>query len=459
MQLFTPADPRPIHFMGIGGAGMSALALIARRRGVAVTGCDLQASGAAELVRAGVPVATGHDPSHIAGARAVVHTAAVPADHPELSAARAAGIPVIRRAEALQHVVEGGVVVAVSGTHGKTTTTAMTTHALAAGGANPTGIVGGRVAAWGGNVRFGGDELFVVEADEYDKAFLTLSPTVAVVNNVEPDHLECYGSVDALEAAFATFAARAERVFVGADDPGARRVATAVGRAALGVGVRADADVRLTNVATDAEGSRARVRLPDATEVDVSLVVPGVHNVRNAGMAVAAAWAVGADVPTAARALAGFDGVGRRFDRLGTRRGITVVDDYAHHPTEVTATLEAARQRFPGARLVAVFQPHLYTRTQRHGAAMGAALAAADVVLVTAVYPAREAPIPGVTGEVVADAARGAGVAVVWVPNRADVADRVLQLVREGDVVLTMGAGDITEVGAELLHRLAGSAA
>jgi UDP-N-acetylmuramate--alanine ligase len=459
MPLFTPKDPRPLHLMGVGGAGMSALALIARRRGVTVTGCDLSLSGARDLVRAGVQVLAGHDPSHVVGARAVVHTAAVPADHPELAAARAARIPVVRRADALQAVVSGGAVVGVAGTHGKTTTTAMVAEALAATGAQPTCIAGGRVAAWGGNVRFGGDELFVVEADEYDRAFLALRPTWAVVNNVEADHLECYGSLAALEAAFAEFAGRAQRVLIGGDDPGARRVGEALEVPVWRVGTDEGAECLLRDVRTARDRSAARLTLPDGREVLLELVVPGVHNLRNAAMAVSVALAVGGDPERAVAALAEFAGVGRRFDVVGSRGGVTVVDDYAHHPTELVATLEAARQRFPEARLVAVFQPHLYSRTQMHGEALGRALGGADVAVVTAVYPAREQPIPGVTGEAVAQAARRAGARVQWVPERSELVERVSRLVTEGDVVLTIGAGDITEVGPALLQRLAGAPA
>src|SRR5713101_6661760 len=233
MTLFRTGDPRPIHLMGVAGAGMSALAMLARHRGVAITGCDSDTSGtgADDLIALGVPVWRGHDPRHVEGARAIVVTAAVPREHPELERARALGLPVVRRADALGELVAGGRegVVAVAGTHGKTTTTVMVTEALTAAGRNPTGLAGGRVAAWGGNARIGGDDLFVVEADEYDKAFLSLRPTVAVVNNVEADHLECYdGSVAALEQAFAQFAGGARRVIAGGDDPGAQRVMTAV---------------------------------------------------------------------------------------------------------------------------------------------------------------------------------------------------------------------------------------
>lgn len=454
MQLFAPDNPRPLHFMGIGGAGMSALALIARRRGVTVTGCDLEPRGAADLVRAGVRVCSGHDASHVADARAVVHTAAVPASHPELEAARGAGIPVVRRADALQQVVEPGAVIGVAGTHGKTTTTAMATEALAAAGADPTGIAGGRVTGWDGNVRFGGDALFVVEADEYDKAFLALRPTFAVVNNVEADHLECYGSLAALEAAFADFASRAEGVLVGWDDPGARRVADSLAGPIWRVGMAEDSDIRLRDIRPDRERSAALLTLPDGRVQAVELLVPGVHNLRNAAMALGTVFAMGHDVERATKALATFKGVGRRFEVLGSSCGVTVVDDYAHHPTEVAATIAAARQRFPTARVVAVFQPHLYSRTQMHGEALGASLGAADIAVIAAIYPAREEPIPGVSGAMVADAARRAGVHAEWVPQRQELVKRIVDVVQDGDVVLILGAGDITEIGPDLLGRL-----
>src|SRR5205809_6025868 len=229
MTLFRPADPRPVHFMGIGGAGMSALATVARQRGVRVTGCDTDPSGAADLAASGVEVWQGHDSRHLDGVQAVVVTAAVSQDHPELKRARELRIPVIRRADALGQAVAGGTLVAVAGTHGKTTTTVMVTEALTAAGRNPTGLVGGRVAGWGWNARVGSPDLSVVEADEFDRAFLSLAPTVAVVTNVEADHLECYGSIAALEGAFAQFAGGARRVIAGGDDAGVQRVVARVG--------------------------------------------------------------------------------------------------------------------------------------------------------------------------------------------------------------------------------------
>ena len=442
--------------MGIAGAGMSALALIARHRGVAITGCDSDTSvaGANDLTALGIRVWQGHNPSHLDGVRAVVVSAAVPRDHPELERARALDLPIVRRADALGQLVSGGGVVAVAGTHGKTTTTVMVTEALTAAGRNPTGLAGGRVAAWGGNARIGGDELFVVEADEYDKAFLSLKPTIAVVNNVEADHLECYGSVDALEAAFADFAGRAERVIVGADDAGADRVALSVEAPVWRVGLGPTADVRIRGVRLEPGGSRATISLPGGDTVELQLAVPGLHNLRNAAAALAVIHALGADVQAGAQALSRFHGVGRRFERLGEAGGVTVVDDYAHHPTEVAATLAAARQAFPGRRVIAVFQPHLYSRTALHGEALGTALAAADMVVVAPIYGAREQPMAGVTHHLVVRGATRAGAATVAVRDRSGLTSHVARALREGDVVFTLGAGDITRVGPELLEIL-----
>jgi UDP-N-acetylmuramate--alanine ligase len=382
-------------------------------------------------------------------------TAAVPDTHPALEQARAAGIPVVPRKAALGGLVNGMTVVGAAGTHGKTTTTVMTTAALEAAGLQPTGLAGGRVREWGGNARLGGSTLYVVEADEYDKAFLALEPTVAIVNNVEPDHLECYGSIDQLEAAFAEFASRADTVLIGADDAGARRVARSLGNRVWRFGTAADAELRIGAVAQDAAGSRSEVTLPDGRRVTLALSVPGMHNVRNAAGALGAVAALDGSVERALEALAAFSGVGRRFDRLGEAGGVVLVDDYAHHPSELVATLAAARQAYPERRLVAVFQPHLYSRTQEHGAAMGQALAAADVVVVADVYGAREAPVAGVTGQLVADAAREAGADVTFEPDRPALAHQVRARLRPGDLVLTLGAGDITRIGPELLSALA----
>ena len=438
---------------------MSALALIARRRGVAVSGCDMFTDGATDLADSGITVVEGHGADHICGARALIYTSAVPIGHPELEAARAAGIPVVRRAEALGEVVNVGTTVAIAGTHGKTTTTAMTTVALNAAGMDATGIAGGRVPEWEGNARIGKRDLFVVEADEYDRSFLALEPNVAVVNNVEADHLECYGTVDDLEAAFVEFAGRAEHVFFSAEDRGAARVARALDVTKSAVGTGPEADIQISSVVRDADGTTASIRLPDESIVELRLSVPGLHNIRNAAMALGVTFALGGDVNMAVLGLADFSGVARRFEILGSVGDVTVVDDYAHHPTEVAATLAAARQRFPGRRLVVVFQPHLYSRTEANSDEFGIVLAAADLVIVTPIYAAREDPIPGVTGEAVAIAAGNAGVPVEWVSEFSALQPAVTELVQAGDVVFTIGAGDITKLGPQLLSSMQGTAA
>jgi len=454
MALFNPSDKRTVHFMGIGGAGMSALALIACRRGVAVSGCDTDPAGAADLVALGARVVQGHDPSHLDGVRALVVTAAVSPGHPELERARELGIPIVPRKAALAELIVGTQAVGVSGTHGKTTTTVMTTEALTASGLSPTGIAGGRVSSWGGNARVGGDNLFVVEADEFDQAFLTLHPTVAIVNNVEPDHLECYGSMAALEDAFVEFAGRARIAIINADDPGAQQVGGRLGTTVRRFGCSRAADIRISDVLQQAASTEARLLWWDGRETRLRVKVPGLHNLRNAVAALAAVDALGGSLEPAAAALAEFQGVGRRFERLGEFAGVAVVDDYAHHPSELVATLSAARQAFPGRRLVAVFQPHLYSRTAAHGRAMGEALAVADLVFVTEIYPAREQPIAGVSGQQVADAAERAGADARFQPSRADVGRNVYRELRPGDVVLTLGAGDITRVAPELVRWL-----
>jgi UDP-N-acetylmuramate--alanine ligase len=387
-----------------------------------------------------------------------VVTSAVPQDHPEVAAARQAGIPVAKRAQALGSWVAAGTVVAVAGTHGKTTTTAMTTEALAAAGRDPTGFVGGRVRGWQSNLRSGSGELFVVEADEYDRSFLTLTPDVAVVTNVEADHLDVYGDFAGVRSAFADFAARTRsggRVLLCADDHGAASLLSRLDVPAYTYGTSAGSMLRATDVSVTAKATACTVREEGRRVGRLELRVGGRHNLLNALAAAGAARALGAPWPAILRALEAFEGVGRRFDRLGDVDGVTVVDDYAHHPTEVRATLRAARARFPGRRVVAAFQPHLYSRTRDFAADFGRALALADVVWVTDVFPAREAPIAGITGQVVADAAQRAGATEVrYHAELATLAEALAGSLAPGDVLLTLGAGSIEEVGPAVLHRL-----
>ncbi|MGQ0539703.1 MAG: UDP-N-acetylmuramate--L-alanine ligase [Gemmatimonadaceae bacterium] len=450
------SDPRPVHFMGIAGAGMSALAELLVQRGSVVTGCDSSDEAVvSDLERLGVRVTIGHDPAHVDGARAVVVTSAVPRDHPELVACERAGIPVVRRADALGEITAGHELVAIAGTHGKTTTTVLTADALAAAGLRPTALVGGRVSAWSGNLRSGSDDLYVVEADEYDRSFLSLAPTVAVVTNVEADHLDIYRDLADIAAAFEQFVGAARTIVVCADDAGANSLNVATGAEVVRYGV-AHPDARLIaeSVQLSQDGSIFAVRFDGECLGDVQLRVAGMHNVRNALAAVAGGLALGTTLTAMLDGLQRFTGVERRFQRLGTARGVEVVDDYAHHPTEIRATLDAARTTFPRSRIVAAFQPHLYTRTRDFAPEFGAALAGADAVFLTEIYPAREKPIAGITSALIKSATERAGGSIRWLGDRSELAAALEQAVQPGDVVLTLGAGDITKTGAELLQRL-----
>jgi UDP-N-acetylmuramate--alanine ligase len=462
MSLLDTSDPRPVHFVGIAGAGMSGLAELLVRRGVRVQGTDAAAAGAGDLVALGVEVRA-PDAGFVDGARALVYSSAVSATHPELLRARALGLPVIRRAEALGEAVRGATLVAIAGTHGKTTTTVMTTEALAAAGLDPVGIAGGRVGAWGGNLRAGQGSCIVVEADEYDRSFLALAPTVAVVLNVEADHLDIYRDLDDITRTFTQFVQPARSVVLCRDDAGASALPQDATRELVRYAVQtadpasaaAVADARLVarEVVLDATGARARVCFDGGDQGELVLQVPGLHNVRNALAALGAGLMVGARVADMLPGLARFTGVERRFQVLGTVRERLVVDDYAHHPTEVAATIAAARAAHPDRRLVVAFQPHLYSRTRDFADAFGAALAGADLCALCAIYPAREQPIAGVSAALIAEAMQRAGRAPAWTGERSDCAAALDALVRDGDLVLTMGAGDITQVGPQLLAR------
>jgi len=453
------AERGPVHFMGIGGAGMNALAELLLRTGGRVTGCDVKRSETTRrLSERGVAVAEGHDPDHVVDATAVIVTAAVPVDHPELERARERGIPVLKRAEALGRVVNAGRVVAIAGTHGKTSTTAMTTELLAAAGMDPTGLVGGTVPRWEGNLRSGSDDLFVVEADEYDRSFHTLEPDIAVVTNLEADHLDIYGDLEGVREAFQTFLARLRPrgdAIVCADDRGASGLLAALPGVAITYGLSAGSMLRAVDVHTAAQGTRFRIVERGEPRDVLELGVPGAHNVRNALAASAVARALGAGWDAIARGLRSYEGVGRRFEWVGEAADVVVIDDYAHHPTEIEATIDAVRDALPGRRVVALFQPHLYTRTRDFLEGFGETLARADQLWVTEVFPAREEPIAGIDGELVADAARSAGSADVrYHASIDDVDQAVVGALRAGDVVVTMGAGSVGEVGARLIERL-----
>lgn len=456
MTTEPPHKTGPIHFVGVAGAGMSALAELFVRRGFKVTGCDTTTAAAADLERIGVHVMHGHDPSHVDGASEIIVTSAVRRDHPELERARQLGIPVTRRAEALGRAVSVGTLIGVAGTHGKTTTTVMTTQALAAAGLEPTGIVGGRVGAWNGNLSDGAEKLFVVEADEYDRSFHALSPTVAVVTNMEADHLDIYpGGIDEIRDAFAQYVRGARVIVLCADDRGASSIPTPNTAEVIRYGTASD-DARLvgTGIESVNGGSRFDCYYDGKKLGDVELAVPGLHNIRNALAAIASGLALGVTLDAMRPGLSTFTGVERRFQRIGEVDGVLIIDDYAHHPTEIEATLQAARTAFPNRRIIAAFQPHLYSRTRDFHPEFAKALARADVVFLCDIYPAREQPIAGVTSELIASKLKTEKKNPQWEGPRTELAKALGDFVREGDVVLTIGAGDITRTGPELLALL-----
>jgi UDP-N-acetylmuramate--alanine ligase len=451
---------RRAHFVGIAGAGMRALAELYSRRGIEVTGCDSHPEAAADLAQFGITVYAGHSPSHVDGMNEVVVTSAMPKDHPELARARELGIPVVRRAEALGNAIAGGKVVAIAGTHGKTTTTVLTTSALSSAGLDPTGIAGGGVEGWGGNLSYQSDSLFVVEADEYDRSFLALKPNVAVVTNVEADHLDIYRDLADIEETFAKFARPAQVIALCADDAGANRLTVPASAEIIRYGVSSpDARLRATSIRLAPSGAGAlgasfSVVYDDKPLGDVQLSVPGNHNVLNALAAVACGIALGVTLDAMRPGLAAFTGVSRRFERVADIAGITIIDDYAHHPTEITATLDAARASFPDRRVIAAFQPHLFSRTRDFAAAFAGALCAADAIFLADIYPAREQPIDGVTSALIVEHLRKSGRAPEWTGPRAHLAAALRDSLRPGDVLLTIGAGDITLTASELRDRL-----
>ncbi|MEX2583947.1 MAG: UDP-N-acetylmuramate--L-alanine ligase [Gemmatimonadota bacterium] len=461
IDLLAIAREKPVHFMGIGGAGMAPLAELVRRSGGELSGCDSQFGAAARaLADDGVRIERGHDPAHIANCGALVVTAAVPGDHPEIAAARVAGIPVLKRAEALGAIVNQGLVVAVAGTHGKTTTTALTTATLEAAGLDPTGFVGGRVPGWNGNLRRGGDALFVVEADEYDRSFLELRPTIAVITTLEADHLDIFGSIEGVEDAFLAFldSVPTDGLIVACgDESGVGRLLPRLGhprRSVVTYGMNAGSMLRAEEVRAEGRESVFTVREQGKVLGRARLRVPGLHNVRNALAAIGVARHLEASWTAIVQGLEQYTGVDRRFEEVGTADDVLLVDDYAHHPTEIAATLQAARASYPDRRIVAAFQPHLYSRTRDFAEEFGRALAKADVVFVTEIYAAREQPIEGVTGELLVEPARAAGADVRYLPDRAAVSEAIAETLRPNDLCLTLGAGDLNDAAREILSLL-----
>jgi UDP-N-acetylmuramate--alanine ligase len=447
---------RSVHLIGIGGAGMRNLAKLLMARGVDVSGSDLKDSeGLHELAEAGATVRVGHDAEALGRPDVVVISSAIDESNPELAAARATGLAVWARQQAIAAVATSHRSIAVAGTTGKTTTTSMIATILERAGLDPTYLIGGDLNESGSGAHAGNGDVFLFEADESDGSFLLADPAIGVVTNVEVDHIDFYpGGEEELRLAFAEFCVRSGQVVVCADDPGAREAVRLAGVRPIRYGTGPDADRRLTVTTAGPGGARGSL-LVDGAEVPLSLRVDGAHNLLDAAAAVAVGELVGVAAPDAAHALASFAGVHRRFEERGRARGALFFDDYAHVPTELGVTLAVARAREPG-RVVAVFQPHRYSRTQALWRQLGAALTAADLVVVTDVYGANQAPIPGVTGALVVDGVRAAAPdhAVVYTPHRDDAIAFLAEEVRAGDLVITLGCGDIWTVADAALARI-----
>jgi UDP-N-acetylmuramate--alanine ligase len=478
MSLVRPTEPVPVdklgrtHFIGLGGAGMSGIARVLLQSGVEVSGSDARDSDTLrELEQMGADVHVGHAADNLGTAETLVVSSAIREDNPELVEARRRGLRVLPRAAALGALLLGREGVAVSGTHGKTTTTSMVAVVLQHVGADPGYVIGGKLVTTGLGADAGIGEVIAVEADESDGSFLMLSPKIAVVTNVEADHLDNYSGIEEIHANFASFVDRVERTLVvGVDDPGARRVAELArerGKRVLTYGEAEDADYRVTRVRARGFTTEFTIRTANGEPVDGQLAVPGRHNVLNAAAAVAVADELGHDLEVAVEGIADFAGAARRFEPKGEAGGVAVYDSYAHHPTEIEADLRATRaaleslaeearedgREHAGGRVVALFQPHLYSRTRIFAEEFAAALGLADEVVVTEVYAAREDPEPGVTAELITS--RVAHDRVWYVPGRDDAVLRAAELAGPGDIVLTMGAGDVTELGPRIVEALA----
>ncbi len=461
---------KQIHFVGVGGAGMSGIAEILHNLGYRVTGSDQHASATTErLAGLGVKVAIGHAAEHIAGADAVVVSTAVKGDNPEVIAARAKRVPVVPRAVMLAELMRLKQGIAIAGTHGKTTTTSLVASVLAEAGLDPTFVIGGKLVSAGAHSRLGSGDYIVVEADESDASFLNLMPVLAVVTNIDADHMETYGhDLSKLRTAFVDFVHRMP--FYGAailcgDDPGVKAIVPMISRPVVTYGLGEDVQVRAVDVQALPGGQmrftaqrRNGTRMPD---LQVTLNLPGVHNVLNALAAIAVAMELELPDEPTVKALAGFTGVGRRFQRWGELKAkaggrFTLIDDYGHHPAEMAAVLAAARGAFPGRRLVLAFQPHRYTRTRDCFEDFVKVMGTADAVLLTEVYSAGESPIVAADGRALARALRVAGkVDPVFVEQIADLPQAIADFAHEGDVVIAMGAGSMGGVPAKVVEATA----
>ncbi|MBI5535291.1 MAG: UDP-N-acetylmuramate--L-alanine ligase [Deltaproteobacteria bacterium] len=449
---------RHVHFVGIGGIGMSGLAEILRSLGFDVSGSDLKPNNITKrLELLGVRIDIGHLGGNVVGCDVVVYSSAIKPDNPELVEARGRGIPVIARAEMLAELMRVKYGVAIAGSHGKTTTTSLIATVLRSAGFDPTVVVGGKMEALGSNARLGEGDLLVAEADESDGSFLLLNPTIAVVTNIDPEHLDHWGTHEKVKEAFVSFLSRVP--FYGLavmclDHPHVQSILPHVRRRHVTYGVSPQADYSARELESHGLMMRFRAHRHGELMGEFEVRMPGQHNVLNCLATIAVADELEVPLDVMQHSLATFSGVQRRFTIVGEIEGITLVDDYGHHPAEISATLAAARNAYKG-RLVVAFQPHRYTRTRDLFAEFTAAFNQADIVVVTDIYPAGEAPIPGITAEALAQALREHGHQHVhYVPGKTSVPDALEQIVRPGDVVIAQGAGDINKSVHELYTRL-----
>ena len=448
-----------VHLIGIGGSGLSAIARLLLESGFSVSGSDrTQSDLAKQLAAAGATVFTGHTAENIRGADLVVRSSAIPDSNPEVTAALAAGIPVLKRADFLGQLMRGRLGIAVAGTHGKTTTTAMLAWLLVACGEDPSYIIGGVSKNLNNNAHAGRGQAFVIEADEYDRMFLGLSPQIAVVTMMEHDHPDCFPTAQEYYDAFAAFVRRLQPgglLLTSADDPHAPALAAELpaGCRHLSYGMSPSADLRASSLTRNSAGGFTFQVIDNTGEMvmEIALEVPGEHNVRNALAAFAVARELSLDLAAAASALARFSGTGRRFDLRGEANGVVIIDDYAHHPTEIRATLAAARSRYADRRIWAVWQPHTYSRTLALLPEFKNAFGDADQVIVTAIYAAREKDPGFSAGQVVAEMPHPAA---RYIPALTDVRDTLLAELQPGDVVLVLSAGDADQVSTQILAAL-----
>ncbi len=451
---------KKIHFVGIGGIGMSGIAEILLNQGFAISGSDMNENENTEYLRQkGVEIKIGHFPENINGSEVVVYSSAVnPDENPETLEARKQGIPIIRRAEMLAEATRLNYCIAVAGTHGKTTSTSMVGLILIKAGYDPTVIVGGRLKDFGGtNARLGKGEWTVVEADEYDRSFLQLLPTIAIINNIEPEHLDIYDGIEDLKNTFLQFANKVPFygfVALGTDDPNVKEILSGINKKIITYGLSRNNDYYAKDIELQQNFSKFSVFKESENLGEITLNVPGYHNVKNALAAISIASELGIDFATIQNALSEFNGVLRRFDIQGESKGIMIVDDYAHHPTEIRATLDAACKGWD-RRIVAVFQPHTYTRTREFYKEFAQAFDEADVLVITDVYAAREKPIEGISGELIAQQAQSYGHKNVhYIPDFDDIIEFLKSELKAGDMLITIGAGNVFKIGRMIKEYL-----